>query len=274
MNFEDPIIGMHHNHDMHINMHMHEDTPSEMMEMIKNDAGDSLDSNIFCDDKGMGGMVMYMEGFHWTLLTEENKKNARSCLNFYFESWKLDTRPKFFAAMLCVVFLGIVTEGIGRWKHEVFQQEKILRHQQGRRQRLRQLHWMHTCLQGLSVLLAYLLMLVVMTYSLELLCCVILGLMIGYFVFGGEYFRHGGGTLCCNFLNQDDTNSSSNNNNEGRDDSLTENLLPSTSISIGGNNEDNDNNNNTDTLLGNDGYSCCNDTGVVTASSRNEEDGI
>ena len=144
------------------------------------------------------GMVMYMDGFHWTLKGENS-----SCLNFLVASWKLNTVARFVCCMVCVVAMGIATEGINRWKHSVFQtlqKTTTTTTSNGKRQRL---VVMHTGLQGLSILSAYLLMLVVMTYSLELLVCVVGGLMIGHYVFDGDaLLQRGGGTLCCNFLEQ------------------------------------------------------------------------
>ena len=138
-------------------------------------------------------MVMYMDGFRWTL------KGDVACLNFLFESWKLDTVVKFAAAMACVVAMGVATVGINRWKHNVFEKARRSHSRRDPRNGSR-LRVFHTFLQGLSILSAYVLILVVMTYSLELLFCVILGLMIGYYVFYGDAINHNGGTPCCIFL--------------------------------------------------------------------------
>lgn len=196
------------------------------------------------------GMIMYMEGFQWTL------KGEGSCLNFFFESWKLDTIPKFLAAMVCALAMGVATEGINRWKHNVAQQSK--RTDNGFRVGTdgRKLRLMHSCLQGLSILSAYLLMLVVMTYSLELLFCVILGLMIGYYVFDGDSLHHGGGTPCCNFLEGSDGTEAGS--------ALTEALL-TTTTSTGGDLDE------TTRIDAPASYSCCNEEGV---GSQNEEAAI
>mmetsp|Transcript_3208 Transcript_3208/g.7321 ORF Transcript_3208/g.7321 Transcript_3208/m.7321 type:complete len:265 (+) Transcript_3208:98-892(+) len=223
------LYGMDHQHHQHHQHHLDDgdgDFPSLTMSMAVNDVDDTLPQSSedpFCISDM--GMVMYMDGFRWTL------KRGTSCLNFFFPSWTLDTLPKFIFAMVCVVAMGIATEGISRWKHDVAQKSKRaldLRRpgapgnhtgtNSGRR-----LRRMHTCLRGLSILSAYLLMLVIMTYSLELFCCAILGLMIGHFFFDNDSLHHGGGTLCCEFLEGGGSGSP-----EGGDGSLAEALIPRT----------------------------------------------
>jgi len=244
----------------HHGMHdMHHDHAATMAVSDASVADDSTPSHKLC--QSAMGMVMYMEGFQWTL------KGKGTCLNFFFESWMLDTAPKFVAAMVCVVAMGIATEGISRWKHDVAQKA---RETDSRRNTINdnRLRVMHTCLQGLSIMSAYMLMLVVMTYSLELLSCVILGLMIGYYIFDGDSLHHRGGTPCCNFLEgggSDGTEAGT---------SLTEALLPRTT-SLGGG-SDSDNNVSRPTTISNgtlgiNGHSCCNDDGV---DNQNEEEGI
>jgi hypothetical protein len=134
-----------------------------------------------------------MDGFQWTL------KRQSTCLNFYFPSWTLNSTTKFVAAMICVIVLGVITEAIGRLRHEV---NKKARRTTSTRQWNR-LWYFQTMLQGANALMAYILMLATMTYSLEILGCVILGLMIGYFIFGGDLYKHAG-TICCQFLEDED----------------------------------------------------------------------
>jgi len=232
MNHGDHHLTMHHDYGMPIG--------------TSAVADDDSSSNSFC--QGMG-MVMYMEGFQWTLNRET------SCLNFYFPTWKLDTTHKFVAAMICVFIMGIVTEGITRLKHEVSQKAR----ETSNTRRASKLWYMQTCLQGLNALAAYMLMLAIMTYSLELLCCVVLGLMVGYFLFEGDLYNHGAGSPCCNFLEDDNERD----NDDGMIATLVEALLPP----LADNNNDGDNDegniigydNNNDDL--NNGHSCCDNAG-------------
>ena len=192
----------HHQHHDHHNMMM-----MGMGSSMMNDDHTSDDDNVFC--KGMG-MVMYMEGFQWSLLKTDT---PHSCLNFYFPSWTLDTRTKFIGAMICIIIMGIVTEGIGRLKHDITKKARKISatsssarsttNTNTRTIQTRRLWYIQTLLQGCSVFMAYVLMLIVMTYSLEMLCCVILGLVIGYFIFGGDLYNHSS-SPCCQFLEEED----------------------------------------------------------------------
>lgn len=238
--------------------------------------GDTNSTGSFCH--GMG-MIMYMEGFQWTL------KKSSTCLNFYFPSWTLDTTTKFVAAMVCVLVMGIVTEGVAKVRYSVSKKvatavatvatQNHTTNEQRRNRDYRYYYYYYsyvqTGLQGLNALCAYLLMLVVMTYSLELVGCVILGLMIGYYVFDGDHYKLGsgssGGSPCCNFL--DHTTASHENNNtsssatadeDGNGTTMTmlvEALLPTLA--------EDDNNDNGDTTIGGEcessvvryGHNCC-----------------
>jgi Ctr copper transporter family len=157
-----------------------------------------------------------MDGFRWTLV------GGDGCLNLYFSSWRLDTRSRFVAAMAAVTVLGVLTEGIARLRHDVSKRHRralaaaasqsssstapagpssSARH--GRRRAATRLWYLLTFLHGMNALGAYLLMLATMTYSLELLLCVIGGLVAGYWYFGGDSYTHAG-SPCCAFL--DDNN--------------------------------------------------------------------
>ena len=194
--------------------HQHHDHNMMMMGMgsSMNDdhTSDDDNNNVFC--KGMG-MVMYMEGFQWSLLKTDT--TPHSCLNFYFPSWTLDTRTKFIGAMICIIIMGIVTEGIGRLKHDITKRARKISATSSRSTNTRtiqtRLWYIQTLLQGCSVLMAYVLMLIVMTYSLEMLCCVILGLVIGYFIFGGDLYNHSS-SPCCQFLEDEDNDEDENEN--------------------------------------------------------------
>jgi hypothetical protein len=261
---------MHDDMGMH-NMHMHHSNHDHASMMAMGDASQGGHLLLCSSSENMGGMVMYMEGFQWTL------KGEGSCLNFFFASWKLDTYSKFFIAMVCVVSMGIATEGINRWKHNVAQSAKsrtttrtdlCSRNSDNNNYAAMQ----HTCLQGLSILSAYLLMLVVMTYSLEFLSCVIVGLMIGHYVFDGDSLHRGGGTPCCTFLETTGGESDGNDTQEAGT-SLTEALLSRTTLSDSDVSAPATTSNDTLVLgTSSNGHSCCsNEDGV---GSQNEEEGI
>jgi hypothetical protein len=151
-------------------------------------------SNGFCT--GEVGMVMFMDGFRWAL------KGDGTCLNLYFPGWTLDTRGKFVAAMFGVVLLAICTEAISRFRHNISVKQR--RSTTGLADR-KQLGLMQIGLHGLHAFTGYILMLATMTFSLELLVCVITGLVIGYILFGGDTYNHVTTNPCCAFL-EDEAN--------------------------------------------------------------------
>jgi Ctr copper transporter family len=146
-------------------------------------AGEEMSS--FCD--GDMAMVMYMDGFHWSL------KEEGSCINLYLASWTLDTRWKFLIGMLGVVLLGVATEGIARLRHDLAMKARTSASEEHLKYTLYQ-----TGLHGLHALSGYMLMLATMTFSCELMLSVILGLIIGFNRFGRATLSIT--TPCCAFL--------------------------------------------------------------------------
>jgi copper chaperone CopZ len=113
----------------------------------------------FCSSLGEG-MVMYMGGFKWTSM----ERNA-ACLGLFFGSWKLDTPWKFALACVGVFVLGVAMEAVSLARRQL----------PSRRQRD-----VGYVFHATNLLLAYLVMLVIMMYSIELFIFVMLGLVIGH----------------------------------------------------------------------------------------------
>lgn len=129
------------------------------------------------------GMIMYMDGFHVSLAGDS------PCLNLYFPEWTLNTRAKFWWAMTGIVALGVVTEGISKMR------SLLSKNLKGSLKR-----WSITFLHGLQALVGYILMLATMTFSVELLACVIVGLGLGFAVFYDDDDLHVTTNPCCNFI--------------------------------------------------------------------------
>ena len=123
---------------------------------------------------GQGGMIMYMDGFRFSLLGNNNP-----CLNLYFPGWTLDTRSKFWWAMMGVVLLGIITEAVSKLRS--LSSKRL----SGFLKRLT-----ITVLHGIQALVGYILMLATMTFSIELLVCVIVGLGLGFALFYDDEDAH------------------------------------------------------------------------------------
>ncbi len=95
--------------------------------------------------------------------------------------------------MLGVVLLGVCAEGVSRLRHELSNKARGAHADE---------HFKYTLLQtglhGLHALTGYILMLATMTFSCEMMLSVIVGLMIGYYVFGQATVISS--SPCCAFL--------------------------------------------------------------------------
>ena len=144
----------------------------------------------FCNGNGID---MYMDGFRWVLsFTGEPQE---SCLNLFFTTWTLDTKTKFYIAMGGNILLGIAVEGFSSIRKLAF--KKMNQNKFGNPIKT----VIASLLHGVQAFMGYMLMLSAMTYSMELLLCVVTGLSIGYGM------NHGGGSAppdgfkdpCCDF---------------------------------------------------------------------------
>jgi len=237
-----------------INMNMDDDTSGDnifctpgMMMMMSMPGGSKKHSST--------GTIMYMDGFHMTM------SGGHQCLNLYFPTWTLDTRPKFLGACTSILLLSFLTEGLSKLRYKITASSKksSTRSSSSRRRRRNQQqqqqqnnndrsdnsviisdntteevaattstysYWINRCsnflfglnkrlvhlmisvLHGVQALLGYILMLAGMTFSIELLLSVIIGLGIGYAVFFSndtDFENHVTTNPCCNYM-QDEAN--------------------------------------------------------------------
>ena len=109
--------------------------------------------------------------------------NALPCLNFLLKPWTLDTPTKFTMAMTVVILLGIMAEGLAAARSGGLVQN--MAHRLARYTKCQEyfvklgILTTHT----LQALIGYILMLAAMSYSLELLGSVLIGLGVGYATF-------------------------------------------------------------------------------------------
>jgi len=253
MDMNKNIMGM--NDDMHMNMD--DDTSSNK----------SDNDFVFCTPGMMmampmspnqmhssTGTIMYMDGFHMTM------SGGHQCLNLYFPTWTLNTRPKFLGACAGILLLSFLTEGLSKLRYKITASSKSARSSNRRRNQQqnnnnettitppeevirttsdwinkctdffiglnkRLLHLMISVLHGVQALLGYVLMLAGMTFSIELLLSVIIGLGIGYAVFfsnDADFENHVTTNPCCNYM-QDEANEipTQKNNNNIEDDNTS-----------------------------------------------------
>uniref|UniRef100_A0A7S1UT88 Copper transport protein n=1 Tax=Grammatophora oceanica TaxID=210454 RepID=A0A7S1UT88_9STRA len=173
------------NTTMHTGMEMNH---TNVTHMVMSDESPFCSSGGSMHGLGMssgGGMIMYMDGFRIAL------KGNQPCLNLFFPSWTLDTKGKFIGALIGILFLAIATEAVS---HVRFLATNRLK---GRGAIKR---WTLTVLHGFQALLGYTLMLATMTFSVEMLLCVVLGLGIGYSLFYRDQDAHVTSNPCCEFI--------------------------------------------------------------------------
>jgi hypothetical protein len=135
-----------------------------------------------------------MDGFRWTL------KGGSSCINLYFPGWTLNTHGKVIAAMVGVLLLAMTTEAISKLRHKLSVKARNVATDQSERKKL---VFVQTLLHGVHAFVGYIVMLATMTFSLEILICVISGLTLGYLTFGGESYSHVSTNPCCAFLEEE-----------------------------------------------------------------------
>lgn len=128
-------------------------------------------------------MAMFMDGFHWSLVggdgSEEVSKNhplhsQQQCLNYLFNSWSLASPKQFRGAMVFSFLLAISMEAISAFRGWILQTQapsslvrKILL----------------VLIYAWQSLLGYIIMIVAMMFSLELLFSVAAGLAVGHLLF-------------------------------------------------------------------------------------------
>ena len=124
-------------------------------------------------------MTMYMDGFHWSLLF--NRPPNAICLNYFVSTWRIQHPSEFRGCLIYTFFLAILLEALSSVRNICVQ---YLQHRQERSRRRQWLlkatqHVIATILYALQTILGYLLMLIAMSYSIELFLSIIFGLIIG-----------------------------------------------------------------------------------------------
>jgi hypothetical protein len=101
------------------------------------------------------------------------------CVALLFPQWVLDTVPKFALGCCGVFLMGLCVEGLVKLRRWI-NQERLPTHS-----RRRWLFWavMQLLLYGVQLTLGYFLMLIAMTYEVELFLMVITGLVLGHALF-------------------------------------------------------------------------------------------
>jgi hypothetical protein len=124
----------------------------------------SSDSDIYC----YGGTSMYMDGFHWI--------HDTTCVIYLFPQWVLSTQGKFAAACIGTLLFGVLVEYV------ISRRRDFVTKLSGGHYRL----FASAGFYGLQLIMGYLIMLVVMTYSIPLFLCCVMGLVGGHVLFNAK----------------------------------------------------------------------------------------
>jgi Ctr copper transporter family len=132
----------------------------------------------FCRNDGMN-MAMYMDGWHWSTTSS----SSLDCLSYLVPSWHLDTRWKFHGALLYTFGLAVLLSAVSSVRVGVVASNSTVANDTSPRNDAANKSsslLLLLFLYAMQALLGYALMLVVMTYSIELLLAVIAGLVTGH----------------------------------------------------------------------------------------------
>jgi len=136
----------------------------------------------FCDVTM--AMTMFMNGF-------ASAGSGEGCVIFLFQGWIMDTKAKFGLGCGVCIALGIFAEWLISLRKGLPKWRRCHKH----------LKLIELGFFVVQAALAYLLMLLAMTYSTPLFFCVLLGLLLGHIVFvtrkPGPVSAREGATPCC-----------------------------------------------------------------------------
>ena len=137
----------------------------------------AVGNETFCTSSD--AMDMHMTGFKTVFASSDTP-----CVVLWFQGWDLDTKWKFSIAAMSVAALAVVTEYFLSFRRQV---EKRVFKRMGAD--IRDLS--SAALHVNQLLLGYFLMLVAMTYQLELLVYLLAGFFIGFLLFNSTGFQTG-----------------------------------------------------------------------------------
>eukprot|EP00854_Cymbomonas_tetramitiformis_P006192 gene6192-7423_t len=129
-------------------------------------------SSSYCN-KAMG-MDMFMGGF----MTARDSSASSPCLMIFFKEWKLTSKQKLAGACIGTVNLGMLVELLVYVRRRMRASRLAI-------VRPRAARLATIALFAVQVSLGYFLMLIAMSYQVELFCMVVLGLVLGHAIFNG-----------------------------------------------------------------------------------------
>ncbi|GMH65937.1 hypothetical protein TL16_g04317 [Triparma laevis f. inornata] len=150
-----------------------------------------------------GGTDMFMDGYQFVLTGNSQ------CLNFLFPSFTLDSGTKFTLALALSFLLGVGVEALVSFRRGVFRRAR----NKGIKSK-----GLLTLLHGTQAFLGYILMCLAMSYSVEVLGSVVIGLMAGHWFFNAADAFSEKSDPCC--ADDFDYESIANDDDQERDSAL------------------------------------------------------
>jgi hypothetical protein len=138
--------------------------PGVVSQKVEFDVTIVEEDDVFCQ----GGTSMYMDGFHWM--------HDTTCVIYLFPRWVLSTQGRFVAACLGTIVFGALVEFV------IFRRRQSMTGFSAGYYRLA----VSAAFYGVQLTFGYVIMLVVMTYSIPLFLCCVLGLVSGHVLFNAQ----------------------------------------------------------------------------------------
>jgi Ctr copper transporter family len=194
-----------HDHDHH-----HSDT-SHANPVVVDQASHRNPNNTTTTDQCQNRyMTMYMDGFRWSILSSYNHRTTTTtsqstppsqqkqqrppivCLNFLISTWRVQNATDFAGCMIVTFFLALLLEGVAMIRKEHVDNWQHQRSRASYGDRISNdwncvtyyvRHAFVVLTFGVQGLIGYILMFIAMSYSMELMISIVLGLILGNAIF-------------------------------------------------------------------------------------------
>ncbi|XP_014219692.1 high affinity copper uptake protein 1-like [Copidosoma floridanum] len=107
-----------------------------------------------------------------------------------FDKWRTTDLTGILWSMIGIIVMGVIYEALKNYREYLNFRTSVQKMTAPRRKRMfSSVHVFQTVLQGCQAVLGYFLMFIFMTYNVYLCIGVVVGSMLGYFLFGWKYAR-------------------------------------------------------------------------------------
>ncbi|KAL7295647.1 hypothetical protein TKK_0011006 [Trichogramma kaykai] len=110
-----------------------------------------------------------------------------------FDQWVVSDLSGVLGSVIGIIILGMIYEGLKNYREYLNVSKAIYKRKGETESRAKSIfstiHVVQTMLQGVQLILGYFLMFIFMTYNVYLCIAVVVGSVLGYFVFSWKYAR-------------------------------------------------------------------------------------